>query len=75
MNILSRMTWNTHFIYAVARTKQKEMKVMLVLTRVLPGCVWDWSHPTLWLLLREILRADWCLVARRLGHLERGRQC
>lgn len=42
---------------------------------VLPGCVWDWSRPTLWLLQREILGADWCLVARRLGHLGRGRHC
>lgn len=44
-------------------------------SHVLPGCVWDWSHPTLWLLQTEILRADWCLVARRLGHLGRGRHC
>lgn len=54
---------------------RKKWKCMLVLTRMLPGCVWDWSRPTLWLLLREILRADWCLVARRLGHLGRGRHC
>lgn len=50
-------------------------KCPLVLSHVLPGCVWDWSHPTLWLLQTEILRADWCLVARRLGHLGRGRRC
>lgn len=45
------------------------------LRRLLPGCVWDWSNPTPWLLQREILRADWCLVARRLDHLGRGRHC
>lgn len=62
---------------AVARTHKAERNesVCWLLTRVLPGCVWDWSRPTLWLLLREILRADWCLVARRLGHLGKGRHC
>lgn len=54
-------------------TRNKRSPV--VLSHVLPGCVWDWSRPTLWLLQREILRADWCLVARRLGHLGRGRHC
>lgn len=65
------------YVFPVARTHKarKEWKCTSVLTRVLPGCVWDWSHPTLWLLLREIPRADWCLVARRLGHLGRGRHC
>lgn len=33
--------------------------------------MWDWSRPTLWLLQKEILRADWRLVARRLGDLVR----
>lgn len=45
------------------------------MSHVLPGCVWDWSHPTPWLLQREISGADWCLVARRLAHLGKGRQC
>lgn len=76
MNILNRMTWDKHTSCCWADTQsRKNWQCMLVLTRVLPGCVWDWSHPTLWLLLREILRADWCLVARRLGHLGRGRHC
>lgn len=67
----------THTYFAVARTHKAERNesVCWYWHAFLPGCVWDWSHPTLWLLLREILRADWCLVARRLGHLGRGRHC
>lgn len=52
-----------------------EADLGFVAVPVLPGCVWDWSHPTLWLLRTEIPRADWCLVARRLGHLGRRRRC
>lgn len=72
----NQQRWALYICCCCTDTKSREKwKCMLVLTRMLPGCVWDWSRPTLWLLPREILRADWCLVARRLGHLGRGRHC
>lgn len=52
-----------------------EEKLQKAVSCVVPGCVWDWSRPTLWLLRREILCADWCLVARRQSHLGRSRHC
>lgn len=76
MNILNRTRRDKHIFCCWADTQSgTKWQCVSLLTRVLPGCVWDWSHPTLWLLLREIPRADWCLVARRLGHLGRGRHC